>query len=173
MAGPLRLSRRGAACLSPREKGSFRSDLKEGRYAMRRDWASVGSVLTGTNLTGRIGPVDADGLDMQSRPSSHGGHGGDQGWQGRSRGADQRPAPPGRSLLAPRAPRSSYGALVFGAPRPGRPGAPANPARDGPGKEPTGRRAARRPDSDSVTATGCDRVGVPQSQRRDLGSYDG
>jgi hypothetical protein len=70
-------------------------------------------------------------------------HGGRQGWQGRSRGADQRPAPlpwgariwrpapraprSGRSFLAPRAPRPSYGALVFGAPRPGRPGAPANP----------------------------------------------
>ncbi len=43
-----------------------------------------------------------------------------QGWQGRSRGADQRPAPPpgGRSFLAPRAPRPAPGALVFGAPRP-------------------------------------------------------
>jgi hypothetical protein len=41
-----------------------------------------------------------------------------------------RPAP-GRFFLAPRAPRPSYdGALIFGAPRPGRPGAPANPAFD-------------------------------------------
>ncbi len=47
---------------------------------MHRDWASVASVRIGTNLTsGQIGPVDADGLDLhvQSRPSSHGGHGGD------------------------------------------------------------------------------------------------
>ncbi len=68
-----------------------------------------------------------------------------QGWLGSSRGArgaEQRPAPPprgarfwrpapraprpGRSFLAPRTSRPSYGELVFGAPRPGRLGAPAN-----------------------------------------------
>ncbi len=62
-----------------------------------------------------------------------------QGWQGRSRGADQRPAPPGgRSFSAPRASRPAPVALVFGAPRPGRsaPRAPRRPCQ--PCKPPRG-----------------------------------
>jgi hypothetical protein len=107
------------------------------------------ALLPGGSRT-RIGAGPDDRLSRGGgRPGRGGGEGrragliGNQGWQGRSRGADQRPAPPhggasfwrpapraprpGRSFLAPRAPRPSYGALIFGAPRPGRPGAPANP----------------------------------------------
>jgi hypothetical protein len=74
-----------------------------------------------------------------------------QGWQGRSRGADQRPTLPGRTFPAPgpRAPRPGR-SLVFGAPRAGpRPGR-ARTGFDGaesstPARTQLARDASRRP----------------------------